>query len=229
MPETYDDARGPEEEGDPPRRLQRARLARERGGEDVGDGVGDGGARADHPLSDVRRWGGVRAPQARRDRGADVDDEWFVVVEDVEAGVLVVEERAEDRGGEEHDDRLVRERGSLERLASRGGGVVGRGGGGTRGAGGATRVDVRARAGGGVRDEVAADDHRRGRLRRRRPTGGWALVGRRAAPGRTGRRARDDGRDATRAAPRQRNRRGTRTGRRSRRIHRARTRERRRV
>ena len=165
---------------------------------------------ADHPLSDVRRWGGVRAPQARRDRGADVDDEWFVVVEDVEAGVLVVEERAEDRGGEEHDDRLVRERGSLERLASRGGGVVGRGGGEreTRG----RRASTSARAPEGVRDEVAADDHRRGRLRRRRPTGGWALVRRRAAPGRTGRRARDDGRDATRAAPRQRNRCGRELG-----------------
>ena len=145
VPETYDDARGPEEEGDPPRRLQRARLARERGGEDVGDGVGDGGARAMDPLSDVRRWGGVGAPQARRDRGADVDDEWFVVVEDVEAGVLVVEERAEDRGGEEHDDRLVRERGSLERLASRGGGVVGRGG-GERETRGGRRASTSARA-----------------------------------------------------------------------------------
>ena len=223
-PETYDDARGPEEEGGPTtpsptcpsrartRRRRRRRLAL---------------ARRQGPSTRRRPAVGWRPrSQARRDRGADVDDEWFVVVEDVEAGVLVVEERAEDRGGEEHDGRLVRARGSLERLASRGGGVVGRGGGNEGRAGRRASTSARARR------------RPRRSSRRRSPKGAASSSSsdRRMGARRTKSRSRTNRktrarrrRDATRAAPRQRNRCGTRTGRRSRRIHRARTRERRRV
>ena len=201
VPQADHHARAPEQGGDPPRRLQNARLALEEKGE--------------RGRGRPRRFFGDETNQAAR----EVERDGLEVVQHVEPRVLVIEQRPEDGGAEPHRDGLVRQRGRLERLdsslrpsrlvvetlrdvAARGRDAVrkplrGRGRSAVR-AGARFVVCLRR-----LRHEETPDDHGGGRLPLRRRVDIAPLLGRHRARHR-GRTAPRDAPSTTRAQPRAR-------------------------